>query len=106
MTERRVTRAVILAAGTGSRLREGDDELPKPLRQVLGVALIVRVIRALEASGIREAVIITGHDGERLRRVLSSEPSLGLKLKFVHNPRYHQKNGVSLRASSSIASAC
>ena len=99
MTERRVTRAVILAAGTGSRLREGDDELPKPLRQVLGVALIVRVIRALEASGIREAVIITGHDGERLRRVLSSEPSLGLKLQFVHNPRYHQKNGVSLLAA-------
>jgi len=99
MTERRVTRAVILAAGTGSRLREGDDELPKPLRPVLGVALIVRVIRALEASGIREAVIITGHDGERLRRVLSSEPSLGLELKFVHNPRYHQKNGVSLLAA-------
>ncbi len=99
MTERRVTRAVILAAGTGSRLREGDDELPKPLRPVLGVALIVRVIRALEASGIREAVIITGHDGERLRRVLSSEPSLGLELKFVHNSRYHQKNGVSLLAA-------
>ncbi|MDQ2645884.1 MAG: aminotransferase class I/II-fold pyridoxal phosphate-dependent enzyme, partial [Myxococcota bacterium] len=94
-----MTRAVILAAGTGSRLREGDDELPKPLRPVLGVALIVRVIRALEASGIREAVIITGHDGERLRRVLSSEPSLGLELKFVHNPRYHQKNGVSLLAA-------
>ena len=88
MTESRVTRAVILAAGTGSRLREGGDELPKPLRPVLGVPLCVRVLRALEASGIREAVIVTGHDGERLRRVLSSEPSLGLKLNFVHNPRF------------------
>src|SRR5688572_20164485 len=99
MTESRVTRAVILAAGTGSRLREGGDELPKPLRPVLGVALCVRVLRALEASGIREAVIVTGHDGERLRRVLSSEPSIGLKLIFVHNPRFHQKNGVSLLAA-------
>src|SRR5262245_46661302 len=99
MTERRVTRAVVLAAGTGSRLREGGTELPKPLRPVLGVALCVRVLRALEASGIREAVIVTGHDGERLRRVLSAEPSLGLALKFVHNSRYELKNGVSLLAA-------
>ena len=99
MTEPRVTRAVILAAGMGSRLREGGDELPKPLRPVLGVALCVRVLRSLEEAGIREAVIVTGHDGERLRRVLSAEPSIGLKLRFVHNARYEQKNGVSLLAA-------
>ncbi|MGC4088888.1 MAG: histidinol-phosphate transaminase [Polyangiaceae bacterium] len=97
MTDRRVTRAVILAAGTGSRLREGeDDELPKPLRPVGGVPLCVRVLRTLEEAGIREAVVITGYQGERVRRALLSEPSLGLSLSFVENPRFDKKNGVSL----------
>ncbi|HET9931169.1 MAG TPA: histidinol-phosphate transaminase [Polyangiaceae bacterium] len=97
MTDRRVTRAVILAAGTGSRLREGDEnELPKPLRPVGGVPLCVRVLRTLEQAGIREAVVIIGYQGERVRKALLSEPSLGLKLTFVENPRFDKKNGVSL----------
>lgn len=97
MTDRRVTRAVILAAGTGSRLREGDEnELPKPLRPVAGVPLCVRVLRTLEQAGIREAIVIIGYQGERVRKALLSEPTLGLKLTFVENPRFDKKNGVSL----------
>ena len=98
MTERRVTRAVILAAGTGSRLREGEDELPKPLRPVAGVPLCVRVLRTLEAAGIREAVVITGYQSEAVRHALLSEPSLSLRLSFVENPHFEKKNGVSLLA--------
>src|SRR5687768_16159935 len=95
MSDRRTTRAIVLAAGMGSRL--GDEGAPpKPLRQVSGVPLLVRVLRTLQSVGIREAVIITGHDGDRIRRALLVEPSLGLELTFVHNARYQLKNGVSL----------
>lgn len=100
MTERRVTRAIVLAAGTGSRLGEDGDSTPKPLRPVHGVPLIVRVLRTLQSVGIQEAVIVTGHQGERLRRALAGEPSLGLKLSFVANERFHAKNGVSLLAAA------
>lgn len=96
MTERRVTRAIVLAAGTGSRLSEGQDTLPKPLRVVGGVPLLVRVLRTLKAAGIQEAVIITGFQGELVRQTLSAEPGLGLKLSFVDNPHFDKKNGVSL----------
>ena len=65
-----------------------------------GVPLLVRVLRTLQSVGIREAVIITGHDGERIRRALLVEPSLGLELSFVHNPRYQLKNGVSLLSAA------
>jgi len=100
MTERRtIKRAVVLAAGTGSRLGEGQD-LPKPLRPVAGVPLLVRVLRTLELAGLKEAVIITGYQGDRVRRVLSSEPSLGLGLSFVTNDKYLKKNGVSLLAAA------
>ena len=99
MTEQRVRRAVILAAGTGSRLREGNGELPKPLRPVAGVPLCLRVLRTLEAAGIREAVVIVGYHSETVRRVLLSDSTLGIKLTFVENPHFEKKNGVSLLAA-------
>jgi histidinol-phosphate aminotransferase len=99
--ERRMTkRAVVLAAGTGSRLGEPLVELPKPLRPVAGVPLVVRVLRTLQSVGIQEAVIVTGFEGDRVRRALTAEPSLGLQLSFVSNDRYLKKNGVSLLAAA------
>ncbi len=91
-------RAIVLAAGRGSRL-VGEQDLPKPLKQVAGVALLVRILRTLQTEGIREAVVILGDRGEHIRRALQSEPSLLLKLKFVENLDFHKKNGVSLLAA-------
>ncbi|HEX3777228.1 MAG TPA: histidinol-phosphate transaminase [Polyangiaceae bacterium] len=100
MTERRVTRAIVLAAGTGSRLSEGADSLPKPLRVVGGVPLLLRVLRTLKAAGIQEAVVITGFQGDLVRRTIGAEADLGLKISFVDNPHYDKKNGVSLLAAA------
>jgi histidinol-phosphate aminotransferase len=97
-TERRLERAVILAAGTGSRL-VAQETFPKPLKQVAGVPLLVRVLRTLQGEGIREAVIIIGYRGEQIKKALLAEPSLGLTLHFVKNERYDRKNGVSLLAA-------
>ena len=90
---------MVLAAGTGSRLGDGAVRTPKPLRPVLGVPLLVRVLRTLQSCGIREAVVVTGHEGEAIRRALVAEPSLGLELAFVQNDRYTAKNGISLLAA-------
>ena len=59
-------RAIVLAAGRGSRL-VGEQDLPKPLKQVAGVALLVRILRTLQTEGIREAVVILGDRGEHIR---------------------------------------
>jgi histidinol-phosphate aminotransferase len=89
----------VLAAGTGSRL-EGGVEIPKPLRRVADVPLLVRVLRTLQTAGIQEAVIVVGYEADRIRRALVTEPSLGLRLTFVENDRYTAKNGVSLLAAA------
>src|SRR5918911_4658507 len=93
--ERRLERAIILAAGTGSRL-VAQEAFPKPLKQVAGVPLLVRVLRTLQGEGIREAVVVTGYRGDQIRKALLAEPSLGLELVFVDNQRFDRKNGVSL----------
>ncbi len=100
MNEVTVRRAIVLAAGTGSRLRAGSNQTPKPMRPVGGVPLLVRVLRTLAAAGIREAVIVTGYEGDRIREMVESEPELGLAVTFVHNQRYEAKNGVSLLAAA------
>lgn len=91
-------RAIVLAAGRGSRL-VAETELPKPLKPVAGVPLLVRILRTLQAEGIREAVVVIGDRGESIRKALLGDPSLLLKLRFVENLDFHKKNGVSLLAA-------
>ena len=98
MAERKVQRAVVLAAGTGSRL-VANETYPKPLKVVSGVPLLVRILRTLQGEGIREAVVVVGYRGEAIKRALRSEPSLALTLHFVDNLAYDRKNGVSLLAA-------
>jgi histidinol-phosphate aminotransferase len=93
-------RAVVLAAGTGSRLRAGGNQTPKPLRKVGGTPLLVRVLTTLRTAGIEEAVIVTGYEGEALQKQLSAQAPEGLELIFVHNPRFESKNGVSVLAAA------
>lgn len=50
-------RAGIIAAGDGSRLREGGFSVPKPLVPVGGVPLIERVLRGLVEAGARELAL-------------------------------------------------
>jgi histidinol-phosphate aminotransferase len=98
----RVTRAIVLAAGLGSRLSEGGDITPKPLRRVAGVPLIVRVLRTLEAAGIEHAVVVIGHGGHLIREAVAEEANLGLAISFVENTDYLKKNGVSVLAAAAF----
>jgi histidinol-phosphate aminotransferase len=91
-------RAIVLAAGRGSRLGSGQD-VPKPLRPIASVPLIVRILRTLQGEGLREAVVVLGHRGDEIRRVLEGEPSIVMRLRFVDNLEYDKKNGVSLLAA-------
>jgi histidinol-phosphate aminotransferase len=102
MTQRHVTRAIVLAAGTGSRLSDGAAAVPKPLRVVGGAPLLVRVLRTLKSAGIEEAVIVTGFQGELVRSTLLAEADLGILLRFVDNPQFDKKNGVSLLAAAAF----
>lgn len=97
MTDTRISRAIVLAAGMGSRLGLGG---PKPLRDVSGVPLLVRVLTTLQSEGVREAVIVTGFCGEQVQQALLAATELDLSLTFVENKRYEAKNGVSLLAAA------
>jgi len=62
-------RAGILAAGTGSRLRD-QDAVPKPLRRVAGTPLIERVVEDLERAGASDVHIIINAESTAIREYL------------------------------------
>lgn len=60
----RVSTAVILAAGRGTRLAGTGLAIPKGLIEVGGEALVGRSLRQLAARGITDAVLVTGHQSD------------------------------------------
>ncbi|TGD72527.1 phosphocholine cytidylyltransferase family protein [Mangrovimicrobium sediminis] len=79
-------KAIILAAGRGSRMRDLTDERPKCLLEVRGRALLDWQLNALWEAGIDEIGIVTGYRRELLA---------GRGLTEFHNARWAQTNMVS-----------
>lgn len=84
-------RAVIMAAGFGSRLMPVTKETPKPLIKVNGVRMIDSVIKALHKNGVNEIYIVVGYLKEKFD-VLKREYS-GIEL--IENPYYDTCNNIS-----------
>lgn len=82
---------VILAAGTGTRLRPLTEEVPKPLVEVAGRSLLARSIDALRSAGVGRFVIVAGHRAASVARFLDREyPELDAELLYNH--RYAESN--------------
>jgi len=60
-------KAVILAAGKGTRMRELTNEIPKPMLPVLGKPILEHIVEGLVPAGIREIFIVTGFRGEVIK---------------------------------------
>lgn len=86
-----VKRAIIMAAGTGERMKPVTMNIPKPLVKVNGVRMIDTVIQSLHANGITEIYVVVGYLKEQFR-CLEKEYS-GIKL--IENPYYAACNNIS-----------
>ena len=59
-------KAVILAAGKGTRMRELTNELPKPMLPVEGKPILEHILEGIIAAGIRDVFIVTGFRAETI----------------------------------------
>ena len=75
-------KAMILAAGRGERMRPLTDTTPKPLLEVRGKALIVRLVESLVHAGIREMVINHAHLGESIEAALGDGRRFGAAIRY------------------------
>jgi len=69
-----VPRAILLAAGLGSRMRPLTDTIPKPLLSLGGRALLDHALDRLAASGVGEVVVNAHWHADKLAAHLAARP--------------------------------
>src|SRR5205807_4944914 len=63
----KIDKAVVLAAGRGTRMRELTVDLPKPMIEVGGEPVLQHIVEGLRDAGVFRFVIIVGYDAETIR---------------------------------------
>ncbi len=91
-----MVKAVLLAAGVGSRIRPLTDNSPKSLLDVAGKSILQRMLENVEAVGITDVIVITGYLEEQLKDFITKNfPNLNVI--FKRNDKYEETNtGYSL----------
>lgn len=97
-------RAMVLAAGRGTRLRPLTDVTPKPLIEVAGRPLIAFSLGLLRAHGIGDAVVNTHHLGERLQAELGDGAAWGVRVHYSHEHELLDTGG-GIRAAKPLLDA-
>jgi NDP-sugar pyrophosphorylase family protein len=89
-------RAVILAAGLGTRLLPLTSDKPKCLVQVGRRSILDHMLFALSQVGVQEAVLVVGHLGEVIQEAIG-DSRFGVSIRYVFNPLYeHHGSGYSI----------
>jgi len=89
----RITTALLLAAGTGSRLRPLTLDAPKCLTEVSGEPILGRLVDNLRLQGIKRLVVVTGYLDHCIREFLE-ENAADMHLDYVFNPVYKTTNNI------------
>ncbi len=84
MSQASPPRAMILAAGFGTRLGELTQVRPKPMLPICGAPLVRWAVLWLRAQGIREIVINLHHLGEQIHAELGDGSALGVAIAYSH----------------------
>jgi dTDP-glucose pyrophosphorylase len=78
-----IDKAVILAAGRGTRMRELTAELPKPMIEVRGKPVLQRIVEGLRDAGIRKLLLIVGYRADVVRNFFADGSRLNIAIQYV-----------------------
>lgn len=87
----KITRAIIMAAGKGTRMHPITETLPKPLIRVHGKRMIDTIIEALHENGIYEIYVVVGY----LKEAFQNLPNEIKGITLIQNPYFDTCNNIS-----------
>lgn len=91
-----ITDAVILMAGTGSRLRGSADTIAKPLIPIAGRPLISYAIDSFDRAGVTTLHAVVGPNGDELAGAVAPLLPSHMRFRPIANPNWQKQNGISL----------
>jgi choline kinase len=89
----RISTALLLAAGTGSRLSPLTDMKPKCLVPVNGISILERLVDSLKSHGFKRLVIVVGHQEECIRDFLGTRAG-EMEITYISSPLYKTTNNI------------
>ena len=90
---KRVTTALLLAAGMGSRLYPLTQNSPKCMTIVNDISILERLISNLKINGFKRLVVVTGHLEKHIREFLGFRAG-NIKIDYVFSPLYKTTNNI------------
>jgi dTDP-glucose pyrophosphorylase len=79
-----ISKAVLLAAGRGTRMRELTQELPKPMLPVRGKPVLQHIVEGLRDAGLADFLIIVGWRAEVVRDFFGDGSKLGVRVEYTN----------------------
>ena len=76
-------RAVVVAAGLGTRLRPLTERYAKPVLPIDGAPVLAHVLREIAAAGIQDVTIVVGHLAEQVTRLAGDGSGFGLAVSYA-----------------------
>jgi UDP-N-acetylglucosamine diphosphorylase / glucose-1-phosphate thymidylyltransferase / UDP-N-acetylgalactosamine diphosphorylase / glucosamine-1-phosphate N-acetyltransferase / galactosamine-1-phosphate N-acetyltransferase len=78
-----VKKAVILAAGRGTRMRELTQELPKPMVEVCGKPILGYIVEGLREAGIGKILVVVGYRKEVVQDHFQDGTAFGIQITYT-----------------------
>lgn len=75
-------KAVILAAGKGTRMKSLTDECPKPMLKVQGRPILEHILMGLTTTAIKEVFVVTGYRAETIEDYFQDGSRWGVRLTY------------------------
>ena len=91
--EEQVRTALLLAAGTGSRLAPLTDKTPKCLVPVNEISILERLVDALRLHNFKRLVIVVGHQADSIRNFIGTRAG-GIDITYITSPVYKTTNNI------------
>jgi len=92
-TNERITTALLLAAGVGSRLYPLTQNMPKCLTLVNAKSILERLLFNLNQHGFKRLVVVTGHMENRIKDFLGNNVG-NIAIDYIFSPLYKTTNNI------------
>lgn len=89
-------KALIIAAGNGTRMQPVTRGRHKSLMTLLGLKIMERVILGAKVARISEFVIVTGYRGKELQRFIGDGSKYQVSIEYIQNDDWEKANGISV----------